>query len=57
MVEQENRDRLRLYREIARANDFPDKAGEVQAIFADSWREKAASGWYLRDQGGAWQQK
>lgn len=57
LVEEENSDRLRLYREIARANDFPDKAAEVQGIFADSWRQQAPRGWYLRDSSGAWQRK
>ncbi len=57
LVEEENSDRLRLYREIARANDFPDKADEVQAIFADSWRQQAPRGWYLRDSKGAWLRK
>ena len=57
LVGEENSDRLRLYREIARANDFPDKADEVQAIFADSWRQQAPRGWYLQDASGAWQRK
>lgn len=57
LVEEENADRLRLYREIARANDFPDRAGEVQSIFADSWRDQAPSGWYLQDRSGAWRRK
>ena len=57
LVGEENSDRLRLYREIARANDFPDKAAEVQAIFADSWRQQAPRGWYLQDASGAWQRK
>jgi uncharacterized protein YdbL (DUF1318 family) len=56
LVDAENKDRLRLYQEIARANGFPEKAGEVQAIFADSWRDKAAKGWYLQT-GGSWQRK
>jgi uncharacterized protein YdbL (DUF1318 family) len=57
LVEAENQDRRRLYLEIARANGFPDKVDEVQAIFADSWRDKAAKGWYLEQDGGGWQQK
>ncbi len=57
LVEEENSDRLRLYREIARANDFPDKADEVQAVFADSWRQQAPRGWYLQDASGTWQRK
>lgn len=57
LVTAENNDRLRLYREIARANNFPDKTDEVQAIFADSWREQAAAGWYLQNQDGSWRRK
>ena len=57
LVDAENQDRQRLYLEIARANGFPDKADEVQAIFAESWRDKAAKGWYLEQAGGGWKQK
>ena len=57
LIEVENQDRLRLYLEIARANGFPDKTDEVQAIFAESWRDKAARGWYLEQVGGSWKQK
>ena len=57
LVQAENADRLRLYQEIARANEFPEKAAEVQAIFADSWREQANTGWYLETADGAWARK
>jgi uncharacterized protein YdbL (DUF1318 family) len=57
LVSAENADRLRLYKEIARANGFPEKAGEVQAIFADSWRNQAARGWYLEGKDGSWKKK
>ena len=57
LVEAENQDRQRLYLEIARANGFPEKATEVQAIFAESWRDKAAKGWYIEQAGGSWKQK
>ena len=57
LTEAENQDRQRLYQEIARANRFPDKGDEVQAIFAESWRDKAAKGWYLEQDGGSWKQK
>lgn len=57
LVEAENQDRRRLYLEIARANGFPDKVDEVQAVFADSWIEKAAKGWYLEQGVGGWRQK
>jgi uncharacterized protein YdbL (DUF1318 family) len=57
LVSAENEDRRRLYREIARANGFPDKADEVQQIFADTWRDKAGKGWYIEQSGGGWERK
>ena len=57
LVKAENQDRKRLYKEIAIANNFPDKAGEVQSIFADSWRNQAQKGWYLEKSDGSWVQK
>lgn len=57
LVSTENTDRMRLYREIARANGFPDKADEVQQIFANTWRDKADTGWYIERPGGAWVRK
>jgi uncharacterized protein YdbL (DUF1318 family) len=56
LIKAENQDRLRLYTEISTANGFPDKAAEVQAIFAESWRDKARPGWYLQG-GSGWQKK
>lgn len=56
LVDAENQDRQRLYQEIAKANGFPDRSDEVRAIFAESWRDKAAKGWYL-EQNGGWKQK
>ncbi len=57
LVNAENADRRRLYEEIARANGFPEKVGEVQEIFARTWREKARGGWYLEQPGGGWTRK
>jgi uncharacterized protein YdbL (DUF1318 family) len=57
LVAAENADRLQLYKEIAAANGFADKAGEVQAIFANSWRDQARPGWYLEGSGGSWRRK
>lgn len=56
LVKAENDDRQRLYKEIAKANGFPDQVGEVQAIFAETWRQKAAPGWFL-ERNGAWNPK
>jgi uncharacterized protein YdbL (DUF1318 family) len=57
LVQSENDDRMRLYREIARANDFPDRADEVQEIFAGSWRDQASKGWYFEGANGSWSRK
>ncbi|MDT8440718.1 MAG: DUF1318 domain-containing protein [Desulfuromonadales bacterium] len=57
LVTAENLDRQRLYQEIARANGFPERADEIQTIFAESWRDKAGKGWYLQNAGGGWQRK
>jgi uncharacterized protein YdbL (DUF1318 family) len=57
LVNAENQDRQRLYKEIAVANDFPNKVGEVQSIFAESWRNQAKAGWYLEKPNGSWGQK
>lgn len=57
LVNEENADRQRLYAEIARANGFPDRAGEVQEIFAASWRDNAQSGWFIEQADGSWRAK
>ncbi len=54
LVNEENADRQRLYNEIARANGFPERAAEVQSIFADSWRDNARSGWFIEQPDGSW---
>jgi len=57
LVDAENQDRKRLYQEIAKANGLPDKVDEIEAIFSESWRDKATKGWYLQDAKGNWSQK
>jgi len=57
LIKEENADRMRLYQEIARANGFPEKTAEVQAIFADSWRDQARNGWHLEAANGSWTTK
>jgi uncharacterized protein len=56
-VNDENRDRQSLYREIARANNHPEWEGQVRDTFAQRWVQKAQSGWWYQDGGGAWKQK
>jgi uncharacterized protein YdbL (DUF1318 family) len=58
LIDAENRDRLSLYREIAKANDFgDDRVGDIQRIFADEWRRAAEPGWVIQKPDGSWVQK
>ena len=57
LINAENADREQLYREISKANGFPDKAGDVKRIFAGSWKNEAQSGWYVEGPGGNWSKK
>jgi uncharacterized protein len=58
LVQQENRDRQSLYREIATANKLGGEAvPEIQRIFANSWRDKSQPGWWIQNDGGGWQKK
>lgn len=50
--------RMRLYQEVARALNQPSsQVGRIQAIFADQWRARAAKGWWVQDNSGAWHKK
>lgn len=58
LVDAENRDRLSLYREIAKANDFPDsRVAEIQSIFAKTWIQKAEKGWWIQNDAGQWSKR
>jgi uncharacterized protein YdbL (DUF1318 family) len=58
LVEQENADRRSLYNEIIRANNLdPGTLGEVQRLFANSWRDKSGSGWWIQRDNGQWAKK
>jgi uncharacterized protein YdbL (DUF1318 family) len=58
LVQQENRDRRSLYKEIATANKLGAEAvPEIQRIFANSWRDKSQPGWWVQNDGGSWQKK
>ncbi|WP_244858617.1 MULTISPECIES: DUF1318 domain-containing protein [Lysobacteraceae] len=56
-VNDDNRDRKALYREMAVANGHPDWEGKLRAIFAKQWVDSAHGGWWYQDAGGAWKQK
>ena len=56
-VNDENRDRQALYREIARANNHPDWEAQVRDTFAQRWVQKAQAGWWYQDAAGGWKNK
>lgn len=57
LVSKENRDRVALYREIAKANEHPEWEAEIREIFARRWVDNARSGWWYIDKSGNWKQK
>ncbi len=57
LIAAENRDRTALYREIARANGHPEWEADIRSTFAQRWIDKARSGWYYQNAGGAWVRK
>jgi uncharacterized protein len=58
LIDQENRDRAALYSEIASANKFgAELVPQVKQIFANSWREKSQTGWWVQDDNGTWKTK
>jgi uncharacterized protein YdbL (DUF1318 family) len=57
LVADENKDRLALYAEIAKANGHPEWESNVRDTFAKRWVAKAKAGWYYKDESGAWKQK
>lgn len=57
LIVDDNKDRVTLYREIARANGRADLEDSIRAAFSDRWRVRAPSGWWLREKGGEWVKK
>lgn len=58
LVAEENKDRMDLYGEIVKANNFgPESLPRVQEIFANSWRDKAGRGWWIQKDDGTWARK
>lgn len=55
LVDQENKDRTALYREIMTANKFgPESLPQIQKIFANSWRGNSQPGWWVQNDAGQW---
>lgn len=57
LVADENKDRLTLIREIARANGRPDWEENLRYTFAQRWIHRAPPGWYYRESNGRWVRK
>lgn len=57
LVADENRDRNKLYLEIARANGHPEWEADIRKTFASRWIENAPAGWWYQDAAGQWKQK
>lgn len=58
LIDQENKDRAALYSEIANANKLgSDSVPQIKKIFANSWREKSQSGWWVQNDSGNWEKK
>jgi uncharacterized protein YdbL (DUF1318 family) len=58
LVDLENKERKSLYTEIMKANKFgPEVLPQIQKIFANSWREKSQSGWWIQKDSGEWEKK
>jgi uncharacterized protein YdbL (DUF1318 family) len=58
LIQAENSDRKRLYEEIIKANNFGGEfLGQVEKLFANSWRKEAAAGTMIQDDSGNWRRK
>ena len=56
-IEEENQERLNLYKEIALANHHPEWEADIRIIFISRWIELAESGWWYQNIKGQWQRK
>ena len=57
LADQENQDRQVIYKTIAQQNDLTDAMGTIEKAFAETQRERAASGEKIQDSDGAWASK
>lgn len=57
LINEENRDRAALYREIARANRRPEWESDLRSTFGKRWIARMPAGWFYRNAGGQWAQK
>ncbi len=57
LINEENKDRATLYREIARANRRPEWEPELRSTFGKRWIARLPVGWFYRNAGGLWEKK
>jgi len=57
LVEDDNKDRATLYREIARANGRADWEADLKRTFGERWINRAPVGWMIEDTPGVWKKK
>jgi len=57
LINEENADRLRLYREIAYANGHPEWETNIRDTFAIRWVDRAMIGWWYQDADNNWLRK
>ncbi len=58
LINAENADRRRLYQEVAAALRLqPQQVGQVQSIFARTFRNEAEPGWWIQDDSGRWRRR
>ena len=57
LISAENKDRMSLYREIAKANGHPEWQADIQKTFAKTWIRKISPGWMYQTSSGQWKKK
>ena len=57
LINEENKDRATLYREIARANRRPEWESDLRSTFGRRWIARMPVGWFYRNKGGQWLKK
>ena len=57
LIIEENKDRITLYREIARANGRPEWESDLRNTFGTRWISRLPAGWFYRDEKGLWVRK
>ncbi|MCX5807542.1 MAG: DUF1318 domain-containing protein [Proteobacteria bacterium] len=58
LVDQQNKNRTALYTEIVKANKLEaNSQPQVQKIFANSWRNKSQTNWWIQNDSGEWEKK